>query len=91
MTEVELDDDDPVTVIDSANNYRRSYHADPEDCQSVHGDHSTTTVTKAKAERMNLDPCSWCVVGVDTSEYDRSAYEAAKAHNPEPIDEVVNS
>jgi len=35
MTEVELEDDDTVTVIDSANNYRRSYHADPEGCQSV--------------------------------------------------------
>jgi len=46
-------------------------------------------VTKAKAEQMNLDPCSWCVEGVDTSQYDRSILEAAKAYDPEPIDEVV--
>jgi len=50
---------------------------------------SPTDVTKAKAEQMNLDPCSWCVEGVDTSQYSRKAYEAAKAHDPEPIDEVV--
>jgi len=89
VSDVDLNDDDTVTVIDSANNYRRSYHADPEGCQSVRDVHSTTDVTKAKAEQMNLDPCSWCVEGVDTSQYSRKAYEAAKAHDPEPIDEVV--
>jgi len=82
-------DDETVTVIQSANNYRRCYHTDPDGCQSVSEDHDTEEITKEKADRLNLEACSWCEGEVEKKTYDRSALEAAQNYDPEPIDEVV--
>lgn len=77
-----------VTVIESANNYRRCYHTD-KNCKCIKERHDVSEITKEKAQRLDLDGCSWCVDGVETNAYDRSVYEAAKEYEPESIDEVV--
>jgi len=84
MTDTEL-----VTVLDSVHNYRRHYHTDPEACRVVSPDDDTTEITKAKADRLNLEPCSWCEKSVDVGGYDRSILDAAREHDPEPTGQEI--
>ena len=72
------EDTTTVTVIVSANNYRRCYHTDADNCQSVTADHETEQIPKSKAERLGLDLCSWCDGRVQTDTQDMSYFKAAK-------------
>jgi len=64
-----------VIISDTRSAFRRSYHTDTE-CGQLCDE--TKTVTKEKAELMDLQLCKHCD-GVDRTTVDFSTYEQAKA------------
>lgn len=65
---------------------KRSYHTDPDSCQSMPEDPELTDmerITKDEAEHRGLEICTWCGDGIDQSEHDQTLNNILRNADPD--------
>lgn len=81
------DDTTTVYLSPGAKAQKRSYHTDPDSCQSMPEDPDLgdlERVTKYEAEEVrDLEKCTWCSGGIDQSEHDQTLNNILRNADPD--------
>jgi len=81
------DDTTTVYLSPGAKAQKRSYHTDPDNCQSMPEDPDLgelERITKREAEEVrDLEICSWCSGGIEQTEHDQSINNVLRNADPD--------